>query len=101
MVKLQFPYCDSLQSKIMKQYMNHERFNPRELADYSKITGVEKTYYEDGALLSETMYIRGEKMGLAMVYYESGKVRNKIIYKNDHENSIVKYDEAGNVIGKK
>ena len=56
--------------------------------------GIEKEYYESGALSQETSYVNGKIHGIRKNYYESGALRRETPFKNGVKHGLVKcYDK--------
>lgn len=65
-----------------------------------KAEGSAKRYYENGALKSEMSFKNGKAEGIRKTYYENGTLKTEIIYSNNKPNGILKdYDENGNLKG--
>lgn len=60
---------------------------------------VKKTYYEDGALKSETPYKNGYKEGISKSYYENGVLSYEVLYRNGRKVGVAKgYYEDGKLL---
>jgi len=53
--------------------------------------GIEKGYFESGALKWETPYVDGNKHGIEKYYFETGALRWEVTYENGKEHGIGKY----------
>ena len=60
--------------------------------------GVQKEYYESGALLSETPYVNDKRHGVQKEYYENGEIKEERIYVNDELKGTINYDETGQIV---
>lgn len=74
-------------------------------SDRDKIVGcVEKWYYENGKLMSETPYKDNKANGVDKMYYENyenGRLMGEARYKNDKQNGVAKWYYAnGRLMGK-
>lgn len=60
-------------------------------SDRDKIVGcVEKEYYENGKLMSETPYKDNKANGVDKMYYENGRLMGEARYKNGKRNGVEK-----------
>lgn len=60
-------------------------------SDRDKIAGcVEKEYYENGKLMSETPYKDNKANGVDKMYYENGRLMGEARYKNGKRNGVEK-----------
>jgi antitoxin component YwqK of YwqJK toxin-antitoxin module len=55
-----------------------------------KLDGMQKRYYESGALYKEEPYVKGKRHGLVKKYRESGKLMTEVDYKNGQPGTILK-----------
>ncbi len=56
----------------------------------STYTGVDKAYYDDGKLRTETPYVKGRKNGVKNAYSKEGKLSMTTPYNNDTIDGLVK-----------
>ena len=63
-----------------------------------KLEGLEKDYYESGALQGERNYKNDKPVGLAKEYSESGVIQYIDTYKNGQRINRKVYDEIGKLI---
>ena len=62
-------------------------------------SGSSSPYYENGKLKKKILYKNGMKNGIAIVYYENGMIEEKAYFVDDKkENERVYYDKKGNLI---
>ena len=60
--------------------------------------GVEKDYYSNGNLRTETPYKNNMREGIVKTYYANGTVKSEADYHNDKQNGETKtYDKNGNL----
>ena len=61
--------------------------------------GIEKEYYENGQIKSETLYVNGSKNGIKKEYYESGKLLSEFTYVDgEMEGDVKLYNPDGKMI---
>ena len=53
--------------------------------------GVEKNFYDGGALLSEVNIVAGKREGWRKIYFENGRVQQETFFANDKPQGIEKY----------
>ena len=53
--------------------------------------GVERNFYDGGALLSEVNIVAGKREGWRKIYYENGRVQQETFFANDKPQGIEKY----------
>ena len=64
-----------------------------------KRNGVYKSYYEDGTILLESMYINGVQEGFEKCYYNNGKIKEENNFKNGERNGVCKtYSKDGQLL---
>jgi len=92
-------YIDNKMAGIWKKY-----YTNGDLQSIGKKTNNKKdsiwTYYNIGSnkVFGKINYINGKAEGESKFYYESGKICEIAIYKNDKIKSKIDYDEEGNII---
>ena len=59
------------------------------------INGVVKKYYESGGLKDEMIFKDGKPNGIMKRYYQSGKLMGKILYENGKAISGYMFEESG------
>ena len=62
---------------------------------------IEKNYYENGQLASETKFIDSTKNGESIAYYKDGKILGKFVYRNGKINGeVTEFHKTGNLMFK-
>ena len=92
--------CDTNNKQIIATWDNGK---PKIVRLYSDTPNcfIEKDYYENGQLASETKFIDSIKNGETIAYYKDGKLLGKYVYRNGQINGeVIEFHKTGNFMFK-
>jgi antitoxin component YwqK of YwqJK toxin-antitoxin module len=92
--------CQTNNTNIISRWDNGKTKLERVYSDTPNIY-IEKHYYENGQLASESRFVDSTKNGESIAYYEDGKLLGKCFYKNGKINGVVtEFHETGTLMFK-
>lgn len=87
-----------IEKKKMEWYDNKKMKNKTSFiyVDEEKLNNGEwATYYENGNIQSQSIYINGKTDGVWLGYYENGELKYKMVYENGIYQSYTEFNEDG------
>lgn len=97
---LSFFSCETNNKQIISKWDNGTTKLERVYSDTPNCF-IEKNYYDNGQLASETKFINSTKNGESIAYYKDGKVLGKSIYRNGKINGeVIELHKTGDLMFK-